>query len=89
METHQVDVVAFAVLGYLEQIENAEEAGLASDLRGDIGKPNRINRVDLNLALPHAIAGSHSYMGSHPDADTASDPPAANSLAKPLGKQHE
>lgn len=86
MEADKIDVVPFAMLGDLEQIENTEEAGLACDLRGDIGKPDRLDGVHLNLSLLHAIAGSHSYMRSHPDADTAGDLPAAHSLAKPLGE---
>lgn len=89
VKTDQVDILTFAVLGDLEQVENAEEAGLAGYLRGDVGKANRVDRVDLDLSLFHAIARPYFYARLDPDADTAGDPPAANSFAKPLGEQHE
>ena len=56
MEANQVDIFAGAVLGHLEQIDDAEETGFAGQLRGDVREADGGDGVDLDLALVHAVA---------------------------------
>ena len=89
MESNEIDILAFTVPGNLQQIDETEETRLARQLRGDIGKTDRLDRIDLNLAFFHAVPDAHFDMGARPDSNAASDFPAANSLAKPLGEHHD
>jgi len=88
MEANQVDVLASAVLGDLEQIDQAQESRLARQLRCNIWKPDRLDRIHLDLAFFQAVPAADSDMGTRPDTHTASDLPAANSVPKPLGERH-
>jgi hypothetical protein len=86
LEADEVDVVAGAVLGYFEEIDEAEEAGCAGKLRGDVGKADGFDRVDL--AFFHAVAVAGDHVGAGPDADAAGDFAAADAFAKALGEGH-
>ena len=88
MEADEVDVVALAVLGDFEQVDEAEEAGCAGELWSDVGKADGLNGVDLDLAFFHAVAVADDDMGTCPDADAARDFAAADTFAKPLGEGH-
>ena len=73
----------------LEQVQNAKESRLARQLRSDIWKPHRLNRIDLNLAFLHTISCAYSDAGTHPESHTASDFSPTNALAKSFSKRHE
>lgn len=77
------------VLCHLEQIEHSSEPRLARQLRRDIGKSNRLNRVDFDLALLHAVAPARRHMGPSPYANAASYLSAPNAFADPLCEDHE
>jgi hypothetical protein len=74
---------------HLEQVQNAKESRLARQFRSNIRKPDRLNRIDFNLAFLHAVSPAYSDAGTHPDSHTASDLPATYSLAKPLSEHHK
>jgi hypothetical protein len=89
VESNQIDILAFTVLRDLEQIDDTEEARLARQLRSDIRKTDRLDRIDLDLTFFHGVTGAHFDVGTRPYPDTASDFAATNSLAKPPGEHHE
>ena len=88
MEADEVDVVAGAVLGYFEEVEDAEEAGGSGELRGDVGEADGLDGVDLDLALFHAVAVADDDVRARPDADAAGDFSAADAFAETLGEYH-
>src|SRR5215469_16762540 len=45
VESHQIDILAFAVPGDFQQVKHSEKAGLAGEFGGDVGKSNLRNRV--------------------------------------------
>jgi hypothetical protein len=73
----------------LQQVQNAKKSRLARQLRSNIGKPDRFNRIDFNLAFLHTVSRAYSDPGTHPDSHTASDFSAPYPLAKPLSEHHE
>lgn len=89
VEADEVDVVAFAVLGYFKEIEDAEESRGAGKLRGDVGEADWLDGVDFDLAFFHAVAGADGHVRACPDADAAGDLAAADSFAKVFGERHE
>jgi hypothetical protein len=89
VEADQIDILAFTVLGNLEQIDETQETRLARQLWSDVRKANRRDRVHFDLTLVHAVPGAHFDMGARPYSNTASDFAATNSLAKSLGEHHE
>jgi hypothetical protein len=89
MEPDQIDILAFAVLRNLKQIDDAKETRLARQLRSDIRKTDGLDRVHLDLTFFHTVAGAHFDVRAHPYSDTARDFSATNALAKPLGEHHE
>ena len=88
MKANQIDDFAFAVLGYLEQVQNTQKSRCARQLWGDIRKPDRFDRVHLDFAILHPVSGTGRYMRMYPKSDAARDLSAANSLAKSSGKHH-
>jgi hypothetical protein len=74
------------VLGYFEQVEDAEETGCAGQCRGDIRQADGLDGVDF--AFVHAVTRACFYVGARPDADAAGDFAAANSIAEALGEDH-
>ena len=89
MEPNQIDILAFAVLGDLEQVDESEETRLSSQLRRDVRKTNRLDGIYLNLTFFHRIPAADFDVWARPDPNTARNLAAANSLAKPLRKHHE
>ena len=89
MEPNQVDPFAFAVLRNLKQIDDTEETRLPRQLRGDIRKTDRLDRVNLDLAFFHWVSAADSDARAHPYSDAAGDLSPANTLAKTLGEHHE
>ena len=88
MKANQINIVAFAVLGNLQQIEHAQKPRLARQLRSDIGIADRCDGLDLDFAITHPVAVAHRDVRAGPDAYAARDLPTHNSLAKPLDKDH-
>lgn len=77
------------MFGDLEQIEDAEEAGGSGELGCDVGQAEGFDGIDLNVAFFHGVATADFDAWSFPDADAEGDVAAANSVAKPLGEDHE
>src|SRR5579859_370929 len=73
----------------LQQVQNAQKSRLPRQLRRNIWKPDRLNRIDFNLAFLHPVPPAHSHAGTHPYPHTASDLPATYSLAQPFSERHE
>jgi hypothetical protein len=76
------------VLGDFEQVQHTEKTGFARELRSDVGKAVRLDRVDFNLAFFHAVARAHVDAWTHPDAVAAGDVTAADTVAKAFGEGH-
>src|SRR5579859_1902785 len=89
VEPDQINILAPAMFRHFEQIQNAKESRLPRQLRRNIWKPDRLNRIDFNLAFLHPVSPAHSHAGTHPDPHTASDLPATYSLAQPFSERHE
>lgn len=88
MEPDQIDIVASAVLGHLQEIENAQESRGACQLRRDVRKANRLDGIYDDRALLHPVAFADSDMRPRPDAHTACDFPEPHALPQPLGEYH-
>jgi hypothetical protein len=88
VEADEVDVLAFAVFGDLEQVENAEEAGGACELGSDVGKADRFDGVNLDVAVFHWIAFADGDACAQPEAHGAGDPAGADAFAKAFGEDH-
>ena len=88
MKPDQVDLLAFAMLGNLEEVEHPEEPRRTRKLRRDIRKTNWLDRINFNLALIHAVARADLDVRSHPYANTAGDFSFANSVAQTLCEDH-
>jgi hypothetical protein len=81
VEPDQVDVLSPAVLGDLEQIDDAFEPGRAGQLGRDVSQLDRQDGGYLDLALLHSIAAAHLDVRAHPDPDAAGDLASANAVA--------
>jgi hypothetical protein len=89
VEPNEIDILAFAVLCNLEQINDAQETRIARQGWRDIRKTDRLDRIHFDLAFFHSVAVAHYDVRAHPYSDTASDFSSTNSIAKSLGKRHE
>ena len=89
VEPNQVNVLAFPVLGDLEQIDDTQETRLSRQCRRDLQETDGLDRIHFDLTLFHTVPGTHLDVGTGPDSDTASDFSATNSLAKTLSEHHE
>src|SRR5580658_7877792 len=88
MEADQVDILSSTMFRHLKQVQNTQKPRLASQFRSNIRKPDRLNRVHLNLAFLHAVPGTHPHPRTHPDPHTARNLPALHPVPKPFGKHH-
>src|SRR3979411_975758 len=88
VEPNQVHLVAAAVFCDSHQIIPALEPRFTSQIVGDVGDGNRRNRIHDDVSLVHPVTAAHLDMGTRPDANAASDSPAADSLAKAFGEHH-
>jgi hypothetical protein len=89
VEANQVNVFTAPVFRNLEQVQDTEESGLARQLRSNIWKPDRFNRIYLDFSFLDAVSRTHPDMGARPDSDAASNFPATYCLAKSFGEGHE
>jgi hypothetical protein len=76
------------MFGNFQQVEDAEKARFACQLRGYIREPDKFDRVNFDFTLFHAIARASSDVRARPDADAAGDFTAANAFAKAPGEGH-
>ena len=88
MEADEVDVLAFAVLGDFEQIEDAEEAGGAGELGSDVWKADGFDGVDFDVAFFHLVTLADGDAWAKPEANAAGDAAGADAVAKALGEYH-
>jgi hypothetical protein len=88
VESNQIDVLALAVLRDLEEVDHALETRRSRQLWSDIRETDRQDRIDLDLTLFHPVAVADLYMGTHPNADAASDFAAPNPVAQALREDH-
>jgi len=88
METDQVDVLAGSVPGDFEEIDEAEESGLARELRGDFLEGDLVDRIDFDVAFLHAIAVAGFDVRIFPDADAAGDFAGTDAVAETPGENH-
>lgn len=82
MKPTQIDILAFTVLRDLEQINEAQESGLARQCRRDIRKTDGLNRIHFDLAFLHTVPITHCDVETHPYSDTARDFSSTDSIAK-------
>jgi len=88
VKTYQIDILAFSVLRHFQQIDYAQETGLAGECGSNIRKTDRLDRVDFDFAFFHAVAYANFDVRLCPYPDAAGDFSAANFFAQPLGEQH-
>jgi hypothetical protein len=88
MKPNQINILAFAVLGDLEQIDDAQESRLSRQLRCDIRETDGRDGIHLDLTLFHTVPRAHFDVRTRPYANAAGDFPATNSLAETLGEDH-
>ena len=88
MEANEINVLAVAMFGNLEQVEDAEESGFAGELRGDVGQADGFNGVNFDSAFFHAIAGACKDVGTRPETDAAGDFASADAVAQAIGEGH-
>jgi hypothetical protein len=88
METDQIHVVAAPVPRDAQQLLDAREAGFTRQILGDVFDRNLRDRVDDNVPIVHPIAIADLHARTRPDANGASDSPAADAFAKMLGELH-
>lgn len=89
MEPDQIDILAFPVLGDLQQVDEPQESRLARQLRSDLLKADLLDGVHFNLAVFHPVAVADFDVGTFPYPDAASDSSVANSVAEALRERHE
>src|ERR1700733_5433114 len=88
VETDQINILSFAMLGDFEEIEDTEESRHTCQLGCNVGKPDQFDGVNFDLSLIHAVSTSPEHMGPDPEPDSASDLPSPHSLAQPVGECH-
>jgi len=89
VKVDQVDVLALAVFGDFEQVQNSQEAGGAGQLWSDIGQADGLDGVDFDLTFFHGVALADADAWAVPDTDGAGDFAAADAVAEALGDDHE
>ena len=89
MEPNHVDVLTFTVFRYLEQVNNAEKAGLSRQLRRNLLEPDRLDGIHFDLTFFHAVSVAGFHVGMRPDSDATGYFSATNSLTEALGEDHE
>jgi hypothetical protein len=88
MKAHQISLLAFPMLRHLEQVQHPQKSRLSRQLRSNVRKPNRLDRIHFNLAFFHGIPPAHSHPRPHPEPHAARNPTAPNPLPEPLRKRH-
>jgi len=89
VEPDQINILASTMFRDLEQVQNAKESRLARQFRSNVRKPDRLNRIDFNLAFLHPVSRAYSGARTHPDPHAASDLSPPYPPAKPFSERHE
>jgi hypothetical protein len=88
VELDEIDVLAWTVLRYFEQVHDAHEPRPSSQLRRDVGKADREYGIDLDLALFHPITVARDDARTLPDSDAAGDVATTDAIAQTLREDH-
>jgi len=88
MKADQINIVAFAVLGNFQQVEDTEEPRFACQRGSDIGEAYWSDRLDFDFAVAHAVAVAGFYVRTRPDTNAAGDFASNYALAESLGEDH-
>jgi hypothetical protein len=88
VKPNQVNIVPFAVLRNLEQVQYAEKPGFPRELMSDVRQPNRLDREDLDFAVVHAVSAAHRDVRARPDPHGTGDLSAADAFTESLRKHH-
>lgn len=88
MKPDQKNIPAAPVARNLQQVVNALESRLTSQIIGDIADANVFHRVDDDVPLVHPVAVSDDHLRADPEADCAADTTAANTGTEPFRKDH-
>jgi hypothetical protein len=88
VKPNQVYVLAAAVFGDFEQIDDTEETGLPCQCRRDIRKTDRLDGIHFDDTFFHTIPAADFDLQTLPDPNAAGDFSTANALPKTLGEDH-
>jgi hypothetical protein len=88
VKAYQIDVIAGAMLCYLQQIRSALEARLNRQIMSDVVQRDRLDGIDQDLTFIHLVPPPDLDVWPLPDPDTASDEPAAHTFPKTFRKHH-
>lgn len=86
VKSNQECLVPLAVSGDGQQFLDAGKSGLTREIVRNVALPNRLDRVDDNLALVHAVTTADFHVRARPDPDRASDSTAPDPFAKVFGE---
>lgn len=89
MEPNQIDILALTVLRDFKQIDDTKETRLSRQLWSNFKKPDRLDRIHLDLTFVHSVPDAYFDMRASPDSDAASDFSETNSIAKTFGEHHK
>ena len=89
MEADQIDILAATVFCDFEQIQNAEESGLACQFRSNVGKSEGLDGVDFDGSFFHWVALADGDVGANPKTNRTGNFAAADGFAKTFGEYHE
>jgi len=88
MEADQINILAAPVLRYLQQVDHAQKARLARQLRGNVLKPDLFNGINFDFAFLHLVSSADLDVRVLPDPNTHCNLSAPDPIAKPLGEDH-
>jgi hypothetical protein len=77
------------MLGDFEQVDHTQESGFPRQDWSDVLKTDLLDRIHHDLAFFHAVSIAGFDAGSLPNPDARSDLSPADSVAKPLGENHQ
>lgn len=88
VESNQVDVFALAVSREFQQFGDAWETRFSCQLWSNVRHAERLDRIDFDFTIVHAVPGADPDMGAGPEPNAALDLSATDSFAKPLCEDH-
>src|SRR5262245_44358413 len=88
VEVDQIDVAAAAVPCHLEQVDDPQESRTPRQIAGDVGKRDRLDRVDDDVPVFHRIDAADLDVRPLPNPHAAGDPALAHAGAKALREHH-
>lgn len=88
MKSNQVDVLAAAMPGDLQQVFHAVKPGFLRQIFSNVVNLYRHNRIHDDVAIFHRVTAIELHMRMRPDANAAPDSSAPDSFAKAFGENH-